>query len=479
MDCEKFEPLLLDELYEELDEVTSAAVKRHVSGCARCGPILEGMRSTRRLAVLPVLDVPPGLEDRILASLDETQKVVPLFGRAAGADFSNESHDESRNQSRASRALSWAGSWAMRPQTAMAAVFLLMIGTSAFVIRSRHSNEGAAAVSVTEQGIPAGQIAPADDHESLDSKAAAAAHGPNAPAPMTAPPLATVSPVASAAGAVALAGDPMSGAFAAGNSAGPMDSITGGKGRAAKADEALGSALSASVGDGKERDKEEAQAAAEKKTAQRGAAHPPSEIANAAPPAGAPNDYAPRAQGVSPPATRSQANQEQQDGFSAGMAAYRTRSFAEATRQFDGAARSGDQNAALWAAKSVKEGNGGCGVAVPRFEAVAQRSSGSWIGYEAQLEAARCQTALGQLEAAREKLTRLSSVPSHAAPAQQALNELNQVASRREAAERAKSAGSGGGGAGSRPATAAPARAPAKPAATTPAAGPSPQSNGF
>lgn len=455
MDCEKFEPLLLDELYEELDEVTSAAVKRHVSGCARCGPILEGMRSTRRLAVLPMLEVPGGLEDRILASVKEAQKVVPI-------------------QSRASRALSWAGSWAMRPQTAMAAVFLLMIGTSAFVIRSRHSSERAASVSVTEQGVPAGQVAAADDHESLDSKAAAAAHGPNAPAPTTAPPaVATMSPVASAAGAVAL-GDPMAGAI--GNSAGPLDGITAGKGRGSKADEAFGSALAASAGDGKDKDrepaKEEAQAQAEKKSANRAA---PRDISNAAAPAGAPNaDYAPHAQTVAPPATKSQLAQDQQDGFSAGMAAYRSRNFAEATRQFDAAARSGDQNAALWAAKSVKDGNGGCGPAVPRFDAVAQRSSGSWIGHEAQLEAARCQITTGQLEAARDKLTKLTGVPSHAAPAQQALNELNQVASRREA-ERSKSAGvAGGGGVAARPAAPAPARAPAapttKPAAAPPAA---------
>ena len=63
MDCEKFEPLLLDELYEELDELTSAAVKRHVSGCARCAGILNGMRGTRRAAALPIMAVPVGLED--------------------------------------------------------------------------------------------------------------------------------------------------------------------------------------------------------------------------------------------------------------------------------------------------------------------------------------------------------------------------------------------------------------------------------
>jgi hypothetical protein len=490
MDCEKFDPLLLDELYEELDEVTSAAVKRHVSGCARCGPVLEGMRSTRRLAVLPMLEVPDGLEERILASVKEaekeSQKVVPLFSsRAADAD------GEDGPQSRAARALSWAGSWAMRPQTAMAAVFLLMIGTSAFVIRSRHSSERAASVSVTELGEPAA-AAPGgpDEHDSLDSKAAAAAHGPNQPAPATAPPAATVaalgSPVASAAGALAVGGpgDPNA-------NAGFVDGLTAGKGRGnAKEDTtAFGSALAAAGGDKTDKNKdEEAQARAEKKSATRGAYAPPSDISNAAAPAGAPyspppaggggadRDYAPRGQSISPPLTKSGAA-DPQDGFSAGMAAYRSRNFAEATRQFDSASRTGDQNAALWAAKSVKDGNGGCASALPRFDAVAQKSSGTWLGNEATLESARCQVALGQLDPARDKLTKLTSVPSHAAPAQQALNELNQVATKREA-ERAKASSGAGYG---RPAAAAPARAPAKPAATAgrPAADDANKANGF
>jgi hypothetical protein len=400
--------------------------------------------------VLPMLDLPAGLEDRILSSVKEAQKVVPI-------------------QSRASRFLSLAGSWAMRPQTAMAAVFLLMIGTSAFVIRSRHSSERAAAVSVTEQGEPAGQVAaPEGETASLDNKAAAAAHGPNQPAPITAPPVATPSPAAS--GAVALNersernnNDPFS--------AGLIDGVTAGKGRASKNDESLsfGSALAEKDKDSPKKEEAQRNKVPENRGGEDEAkkvARRPSDISNAGPAAGAPaqqQDYAPRGQAVAtPPATRAAAD-SQQDGFSAGMAAYRTRNYAEATRQFDGAARSGDQNAALWAAKAVKDGNGGCGAAMPRFDAVAQKSSGTWIGSEAQLESARCQIASGQLDAAREKLGKLTKVASHAPAAQQALNELNQVAQKRDA-ERSR-AGAGGGGA-ARPAAPAPVRAPAKPAAT-------------
>ena len=462
MDCEKFEPLLLDELYEELDEVTSAAVKRHVSGCARCAAILNGMRSTRRVAALPMLELPAGLEDRILSSVKEAQKVVPI-------------------QSRASRALSWAGSWAMRPQTAMAAVFLLMIGTSAFVIRSRPSSspgsgasgERAVAVSVTEKGEPAGQVAASDDHDSLDNKAAALAHGANMPA--TLPPAAA--PSASAATTLALNGDPSSSSTSTststmgGGGAGPIDGLTGGKGRAGKGDEAkafgsaIGDDLSGSADTPKDKEAQ-GRGNAEKKVAARGPAPMPtttprSDIGNAAAPAGAPFEYAPASQAAAPPPRAP--SQEPQDGFSAGMAAYRSRNFGEAQRQFDTAARSGDQNAALWAAKSVKDGPAGCGAAIARFDAVSAKSAGTWLGNEAMLEAARCQIATGALEPARDKLTKLSTVSSHSAAAQQALNELNQVASRREA-ERAKKAGAGGGAGAARPAAAAPVRAPAKPA---------------
>lgn len=459
MDCEKFEPLLLDELYEELDEVTSAAVKRHVAGCARCASILNGMRSTRRLAVLPMLAVPDGLEDRILASVKEAQKVVPI-------------------QSRASRALSWAGSWAMRPQTAMAAVFLLMIGTSAFVLRSKQqAPDRAAAVSVTEQGAPAGQTAQADgDLASLDNKAAAAAHGPNQPTPITAPPLATDR---AAASAVALNADPLS------NPAGALDGITAGKGRPTKEDpSSFGSALSA--GDANNKDKnDEGQSQrrgvleadkAEKKAgpAPMARAGRASDISNAGAPGGAPpapmaaaaDDYAPRAQTVTPPATKTA--HDPQDGYSAGMAAYRSRNYPEAQRQFDAAARSGDSNSALWAAKAVREGSGGCNAAIPRFDAIAKSASGTYAGSEAQLESARCQIAIGQLDAARDKLNKLTKVPSHEAPAKAALNELNQVAARREA-ERAKAAEAAGGGGGAGRANRAPA--PKAPAATSSAAG--------
>ena len=421
-DCEKYEPLLLDELYEELDEVTSAAVKRHVSGCAHCGPILSGMKSTRRAVIsagLPMLELPAGLEDRILSSVKEAQKVVPI-------------------QSRAQRALSWAGSWAMRPQTAMAAVFLLMIGSSAFVLRARRgpgSGEQSAAVSVTEKGQPNARAQVPADRDALDNKAAQAAHGANMPT--------TLPPAASPTAAPSV--------LAENESAGPVDGLSGGKGRV-KADEssALGNGLIAAEPLSKDKDSDrraEGKTEGATRTNKKALAADEESISNAGVPGGAPQEqqraYPPAAQTVAP----SKSSREQ-DGYSAGLVAYRSRNFVEATKQFDAAAASGDQNSALWAARSVRDGSG-CAAALPRFAGVSTRAAGTGTGNDATLEAARCQIAIGQLDDARTKLASLTSSPTHGAAAQQALSEMNQTASRKSRS-----------GGLARPAAAAPAPAP-------------------
>lgn len=413
MDCEKFEPLLLDELYEELDEVTSAAVKRHVQGCARCASILNGMRATRRLATVPVVDLPDGFEDRILAATRAAQKVVPITWKT-----------------RVSRAASLAGNWAMRPQTTMAAVFLLMIGTSAFVIRSRQTSPAAQSVSVTVAGEPAASVAVAE-RDSLDDKAAAAAHGAgaNAPVPTILPPAAPA----------------QNGIAIAQKDEAQSDSDLG-RARESKTKEAEPTApLALAAAEGSKAD------SVDKKTAPLGKSADPS---NAGPSAGAPyGNNSGQAQN-SPPATAPADRPEAQDDFSAATAAYRSRNYAEATRRFDRAASSGDRNAELWAAKSTRDGNG-CAAALSRFDAVTQKAAGTWVGNEAMLEAARCQIAMGQLDGAREKLNKLVAVSSHAAQARQAQSELNQVATRRA------QGGATGGGAG---AAARSAPAPAKPA---------------
>src|SRR5579871_2082817 len=142
MDCERFEATMMDLLYGELDELTGAGAQRHAASCARCAALIGGLRATRRLVALPPVALPPGLEDRILAA-----------AHAAPA---------TTLRRRTAHAVSWLGSWAMRPQTAMAAVFLVMIGTSVLLLRGKASRPTPtmAAVTITEQGRPAPEPSP-------------------------------------------------------------------------------------------------------------------------------------------------------------------------------------------------------------------------------------------------------------------------------------------------------------------------------
>jgi hypothetical protein len=404
MDCEKFEATLIDELYEELDELTSAAAKRHIAGCARCASLLSGLRATRRLAVLPLVEPSADLEDRIMAAAKDAQKVVPI-GR------------------RFSRAVSWAGNWAMRPQTAMAAVFILMVGSSVLLVRGRHA-PASATMTITEQGAPAASAASnALEDEAkgaLDPKTAAAAHGAGVLAPAAAPP-----PLASAA-ATATAAD---GLLA--NDDNERERARGG---------GLG-------GDTAKKQKEEGQALAANRSDPWGVYE--KAPANAAAPAGVPRRSVapgPASQAAQAPYADSYGSSGGSGGavaldkkdqprdmrqdvttpFDSAMSSYRSGNYADATRGWDGLA-AGDANAALWAARAVRDGNGGCAAAKDRFDQVAARTFGTSVGYDATLEGGQCYRAVGALETARAHFAKLITVPAYAARAQAEIDSLSQA----------------------------------------------------
>lgn len=135
MDCEKFETHVIDALYDELDEVTHAAMKRHMDGCSRCAGVMSGLRATREVGALPVEEPSDDLEDRILAAATAIQKKAPWHRKVV-------------------RGIAWAGSHAMRPQLAMAAVLVLMLGSSLLLLRAKPGTVGVAPVRVTERGVP-------------------------------------------------------------------------------------------------------------------------------------------------------------------------------------------------------------------------------------------------------------------------------------------------------------------------------------
>jgi hypothetical protein len=391
MDCEKFEATMIDELYDELDELTSAAAQRHVSGCARCAALLSGLRATRRVAVLPLVEPPDDLEDRILTAAKNAQRVMPLRGRVA-------------------RAISRAGGWAMQPQTAMAAVFLLMIGSGALLLRGRQAKSPASTpVTVTDEGVPVASPAGTSTTASaLDEPSAAAdnAHGyAQKPSP----------------------------------SLGPVTATTDGENEKRRLDPAKADF----------KDKALSRAADDRDNAPR-----ESQIDNAGTPGGTPNTL-PQAQNAPPaapppsPASGGPSGGAGGSGYSGAdfnnaMAAYNAGRYDEASRLFATLAPS-DVYSALWEARSVREGSGKCRLAAAKFDSVAGRAAGGVIGYDGLLEGGRCYRVTGQLDVARERLTRLLSVPSHEARARTELQAMGGTPPAAKASPRAAPAATGTG----------------------------------
>ncbi len=391
MDCEKFDTLILDELYGELDELTSAAMKRHASGCAGCAEKLDDLKKTREGARLSEPDFPPGLEERILSAADEASKVVPI-GVA---------------RSRLSRAVSLAGTWAMRPQTAMAALFMLMIGSSAVLLRTRQPKESAA-LTVTQEGAPSPAAVAATDEREFEGKGAAAAHGAAGanPSPTT----------ASAAPALAAATEPH-GSTAKGS---PSPTL------------ALAEEVPGQLGQGRAASESKQEARKEKDSNNQaglggasGGANGPQTPAAAAVPAAkpSPDPNQNRAQ--------NQNRDDESDPFASGMASYQARRYSEASRKLDQAAATGNPAAALWAARSVRK-DSGCAAAVGRFNAVAAK--GGTMGHDATFDAARCYEAMGEHEAARSRYASLLNVSTHSARARAALDSSSEMATRKAAA---------------------------------------------
>jgi hypothetical protein len=135
MDCEKFDQHVIDALYDELDELTMASMKRHMESCSRCANAFSALRATREVAVLPLEEPSDALESRILFAASAAQRKTPWHKKAL-------------------RGLAWAGSHAMRPQLAMAAVFVLVIGSSLLLLRAKPGTNAIGPVKVTERGEP-------------------------------------------------------------------------------------------------------------------------------------------------------------------------------------------------------------------------------------------------------------------------------------------------------------------------------------
>jgi hypothetical protein len=133
VDAEKFDKVVLDLLYDELDELTRASAIRHTEQSGRAKALYSELRATREVGALPLVEPPADLEERIMQAEERARRERPMRQRLGGL-------------------VSIAASYAMRPQLGMAAVLLLMVGSSLLLLRVKPG--APSSVQVTERGVP-------------------------------------------------------------------------------------------------------------------------------------------------------------------------------------------------------------------------------------------------------------------------------------------------------------------------------------
>lgn len=133
MDCERFDKGSLELLYDELDELSASALRRHLSHCSRCQALWTKASRTRELSRISLEDAPEGLFDDIMKAEREVERHLSVSERAG-------------------RVISVLAGYAMRPQVAMAALLLLMIGSSLVFVRTGPGQGDQ--VAVREAGEP-------------------------------------------------------------------------------------------------------------------------------------------------------------------------------------------------------------------------------------------------------------------------------------------------------------------------------------
>ncbi len=166
MDCEACNNLLLDHLYEELDEVRSAAIRKHLEGCAECSAAFERLAGGRRVGrLLPLVDAP--LPNAALHEAIHAAALAQSRPRASGVSDDIAPVIPIGATRRVPRWLSRVGEMAMRRQVAMAAVFLLMVG---FGLGYHQFQAPTRPVQLTDE--PSAEVIPATELPSSEGTAA-------------------------------------------------------------------------------------------------------------------------------------------------------------------------------------------------------------------------------------------------------------------------------------------------------------------
>lgn len=370
MDCARFDTVVMDELYGELDEVTSQAAKRHAEGCSRCAGELERLHAVREKTALLRLESPSGLEFRIVSRLRDLERAKAKEPSSGWL-----------------RALSIAGRWAMRPQTAMAALFLLLIGSSAVLLRTKgHGDAGTMTVSATQskESVSLREEAPSGFSDEVLRPRAPQAAVPPAPA--------TAAPSGGDGLLLGLNKDVPEPMAARGAAAG-----------GAKADD-LGALAQA---------------------AEEGARHE-------AKPGEAPRDD-------NLDTKSAEAKKAKSGSLEDGIGQYRANRYDEALETFRALA-SQQTPAALWAGRAARSTSGGCNKAIPFYEDVMRRAPGTQLGWDAMLEGGDCYRIVGRHDTARRVLGTLLTVPAYAERAKAVLAKLPSESAQARAAPKAEAA---------------------------------------
>lgn len=137
VDCERFDHGSLELLYGELDELTASSLRRHLSHCERCQSAWQKMVRTREAFHIDLEEPPSELFDQIMAAEREAMHHLPP-------------------KERLGRWVSIVAGYAMRPQLAMAALLLLMVGSSLVFVRGGPGLGDQ--VAVRETGSPVAEL---------------------------------------------------------------------------------------------------------------------------------------------------------------------------------------------------------------------------------------------------------------------------------------------------------------------------------
>ncbi|MCH2108859.1 MAG: hypothetical protein MK135_05985 [Polyangiaceae bacterium] len=135
MDCKEFDEISLELLYDELDDVESAAARRHLATCGRCQALFAAQQALHAELDFPEHSPPPQLRAAILAAERQITS-SPRFRQRLGNTISR------------------LASYAMQPQLVMACVLLIMIGASLLFVDDMGDNKQR--VTVAHESTPRG-----------------------------------------------------------------------------------------------------------------------------------------------------------------------------------------------------------------------------------------------------------------------------------------------------------------------------------